>query len=428
MASYCAYFPDENSTLIDEVADCIAHVFNTCGFDMIYLDGSEGMRTTHAVATMKRAIFQRLQGRVLVESSSGAGARGRSIRALGLGTIPCMASIGSPTCTARDLPVTARTNSCPGTWVGGSSPDPTRITRACSPRTWSTSAASAWAGTGRCRCRGSPPDRSRPTRGSRSSSRCSAITNNCAWGSTSVRASGSAARSWRSVPSAAGRPGRLAAAPADYLPHKVTSLSDGSEQWTIQNRYAAQPLKLRIEALYACRPYDAPEAVLLTDFADPAAFDVRAAAAHVTHDLTTSTEQVRVGTQSAVLTARNATTTRQGAWTKVGQVFTPPLDMSACSALGVWIFGDGKGELLNFQLNNTREYYTGWDDHYVDVNFTGWRYYELLLRNEMPNAIRITCGRMAGPAKWDGRRFSAIASAASIFTTTTCRRRRKSAA
>ena len=72
MASYCAYFPDENSTLVDEVADCIAHTFNTCGFDMIYLDGSEGMRTTHAVATMKRAIFQRLHGRVLVESSSGA--------------------------------------------------------------------------------------------------------------------------------------------------------------------------------------------------------------------------------------------------------------------------------------------------------------------------------------------------------------------
>ena len=39
---------------------------------MIYLDGSEGMRTAHAVAKMKRAIFTRLQGRVLVESSSGS--------------------------------------------------------------------------------------------------------------------------------------------------------------------------------------------------------------------------------------------------------------------------------------------------------------------------------------------------------------------
>ena len=54
--------------------------------------------------------------------------------------------------------------------------------------------------------------------------------------------------------------------------------------------------------------------------------------------------------------------------------------MGKCGALGVWICGDGKGELLNFQLNNSREYYTAWDDHYVDVNFTGWRYFELLLR------------------------------------------------
>ena len=57
---------------MDELAECIAKVFNTCGFDMIYLDGSEGMRTAHAVAKMKRAIFTRLKGRVLVESSSGS--------------------------------------------------------------------------------------------------------------------------------------------------------------------------------------------------------------------------------------------------------------------------------------------------------------------------------------------------------------------
>ena len=118
----------------------------------------------------------------------------------------------------------------------------------------------------------------------------------------------------------------------------------------------------------------------MTDFAKPEDFSDRAAAADVTHGLAASAEQVKVGTMSALLTAKNATATRRGAWAKVGRVFTPPLDMSKCGALGVWIYGDGKGELLNFQLNNTREYYTAWDDHYVDVNFTGWRYYELLLR------------------------------------------------
>ena len=72
VATYCSYIPDEESTLVDELAECIAKAFNTCRADMIYLDGSEGMRTAHAVAVMKRAIFTRLKGRVIVESSSGS--------------------------------------------------------------------------------------------------------------------------------------------------------------------------------------------------------------------------------------------------------------------------------------------------------------------------------------------------------------------
>jgi hypothetical protein len=120
--------------------------------------------------------------------------------------------------------------------------------------------------------------------------------------------------------------------------------------------------------------------VLVADFAKPEDFRAREAAAGVTHGLATSAEQVKAGSASASFTAKNATATRRGAWAKAGRVFTPPLDMSKCGALGVWIYGDGKGELLNFQLNNTREDYTAWDDHYVDVNFTGWRYCELLLR------------------------------------------------
>jgi hypothetical protein len=168
--------------------------------------------------------------------------------------------------------------------------------------------------------------------------------------------------------------------PTDYLPHKVTSLADGSRAWTVRNRYAAQPARLRVEALYACQPYDAPQGVLVADFTQPDDFGVRAAAAGVTHGLAASAEQVKAGSVSGLLTANSATATRRGAWAKVGRVFTPPLDMSQCGALGVWVYGDGQGELLNFQLNNTRENYTAWDDHYVDVNFTGWRYHELLLR------------------------------------------------
>ncbi|MBM3334748.1 hypothetical protein FJY63_08810, partial [Candidatus Sumerlaeota bacterium] len=67
---YQSFQPDENSTLVDELADAIAHVFNTCGFDMIYMDGAEGMSGGwYGVARMREAIFRRLKGRVLVEAS-----------------------------------------------------------------------------------------------------------------------------------------------------------------------------------------------------------------------------------------------------------------------------------------------------------------------------------------------------------------------
>ncbi|MCE5241551.1 hypothetical protein LLH23_24060, partial [bacterium] len=168
--------------------------------------------------------------------------------------------------------------------------------------------------------------------------------------------------------------------PTDYAAHRITSLTDGTQGWTTTNRFAAQPAKLRVEALYACAPYDSPDAVVLSDFSRPEDFGVKVTAQGVTQQLTTATQGIRGGATGGCLTAKNATAARRGAWTKLGQVFTPPLNMARCGALGVWVYGDGKGELLNFQLNNCPEYYTAWDDHYVDVNFTGWRYFELLLR------------------------------------------------
>ena len=40
----------------------------------------------------------------------------------------------------------------------------------------------------------------------------------------------------------------------------------------------------------------------------------------------------------------------------------------------VWVHGDGKGEVLNVQLRAANG---GYRDHYIDVDFTGWRYCEL---------------------------------------------------
>ncbi len=40
--------------------------------------------------------------------------------------------------------------------------------------------------------------------------------------------------------------------------------------------------------------------------------------------------------------------------------------------------GDGQGEVLNFQLRSPHHVAGGIADHYVVVDFTGWRYFELI--------------------------------------------------
>ena len=56
------------------------------------------------------------------------------------------------------------------------------------------------------------------------------------------------------------------------------------------------------------------------------------------------------------------------------------MDLNPFDALGVWIHGDGKGELLNLQLTNPTQFWPTFDEHYVKVDFRGWRYFELLSR------------------------------------------------
>ncbi len=381
VASYCCYIPDENSTLVDEVADCIARPFNACRADMIYLDGSEGMRTAHAVATMKHAIFTRLQGRVLVESSSGPWGAWPFHSRVGTWDHPVYGFNRFTDLHCEALARYSADELLPGHmgwWVitgptgdhAGMFPeDMEYFCGKCLGWDWSMSLQGVAVG--------QDPPNARQDEYLAMLGRYERLRLD--------RYFGEKIRAQLRTPHAQfrlgqGDDGNWQLRPTDYLPHKVTSLSDGTADWTVQNRYAAQSAKLRVEALYACQPYDAPESVLVADFADPHAFQDRPSAAGVSHQLTASTEQVQGGATSALLTAKNSGTTRRGAWTKTGRVFSPPLDMRQCGALGVWIYGDGKGELLNFQLNNTREYYTCWDDHYVDVNFTGWRYHELLLR------------------------------------------------
>jgi hypothetical protein len=60
------------------------------------------------------------------------------------------------------------------------------------------------------------------------------------------------------------------------------------------------------------------------------------------------------------------------------ETFSPPLDLGAHQGLGVWVHGDGKGQVLNFQLRCPDHVVAGIGEHYVPIDFSGWRYFELI--------------------------------------------------
>lgn len=189
--------------------------------------------------------------------------------------------------------------------------------------------------------------------------------------------------------------------PVRYAKHKVEGLGSPSSRWTVTNDFAPQPARLRIEALMSAGPYDAPDNVTLADFGDTKGFSVKNSAPGITMEMQTSTDIARHGTMSGLITASRATaddSVKRGesegppfyehgfraapsddaSWAMMGTRFAPTLDLTAHRAFGVWVHGDGKGEVVNFQTASPHHVSGGLGDHYVVVDFAGWRYFELI--------------------------------------------------
>jgi len=175
-----------------------------------------------------------------------------------------------------------------------------------------------------------------------------------------------------------GLPGSWHFAPVDYAKHRVDDAAGPSSTWRSANKFDRQPLRLRIEALMAASGYDAPGNVVLADFQSPADFPERASQSGVTAELKPSNDVVKVGPASGCLTASSTHPVPTAAWTKLGKRFSPPLNLSGQQALGLWVHGDGQGEVLNVQIRSPEHIVGGIGDHYIPIDFTGWRYFELI--------------------------------------------------
>jgi hypothetical protein len=376
---WAVFFPDMNTTLVDELAERIAHVFNSCDFDMIYQDGAEvSPDGWHGVAKMREAIFSRLKGRVRVEASTWNYHSWPFHSCLGAWDHPQWAYKRFTDIHVQNLQTVREASLLPyqmGWWViKGPSVD----FRGMFPDEMEYFCVKSLAWDAPLSLQGVSPGPHPPN--ARQEEYLTML------GQYErlrlARYFPESVKEKLRVPGAEfhlvrGADDRWEFIPMRYATHKVTELENGISSWTVENPFSPQPVKLRIEALYSCLPYDAEGTTVI---ATPEEFRLAQAAEGVECAITPSTEPVKVGRSSACFTARNGTKGRCGAWARAMKGFSPPMDMSKYGAIGVWIYGDGKGELLNLQLRHPRYHYFADDEHYVDVDFEGWRYFELLLR------------------------------------------------
>jgi hypothetical protein len=379
---YIAFYPEPGSPLADELADRIANVFNTCQCDQIYFDGSEGMLSRYGVDFMRQAIFKRLHGEVLAEASewgahswwfhSRLGAwdhpvwaakrfhdlhiasaarfrdsdliepqmgwwapRGPSAQARGhfldemeyfgaknLGLDAAM-SIQGVNVSRQPLPFHVEKQFTVLGWY-----EQLRLARYFDTQTVARVAVPG----DEFRLRQEPDG---------------------AWKFTPVKMSA----------------------------HRISALGNGSERWTCRNPFAEQPVAARLEALYSVASYDNPKRVCVTEFADLSAFRQTTSSPSVSLQVDAAAGETRGGERNLRVRAGNKGAARRGAWAKTTLTFPAPYrNLFGAGALGVWVKGDGKGALLNIQLATPREYMHALSDHYVTLDFAGWRYVELLLR------------------------------------------------
>ena len=168
--------------------------------------------------------------------------------------------------------------------------------------------------------------------------------------------------------------------PVSYQKHKVAGLDHPSSKWKITNEFGTQPARLRLETLMSVKPFNDPSGVVLTDFSGPNEFISEESSNMVKAAVKPSSEKAAQYIRSGQFSASTGEATpREGLYVKMVKIFEPWLDINKNQALGVWIKGDGNGELLNIRIESPKHLSSGArGDHFVKIDFTGWKYFELV--------------------------------------------------
>lgn len=192
--------------------------------------------------------------------------------------------------------------------------------------------------------------------------------------------------------------GRSGFVPTQYTTHKF-SVSDNMDiSVRVTNRFDEQPVQLRIEALMSAAPYDAPENLVLADFGRAGEFTEYKTAENVEADLQWVSSPTMGNDTVGRFRAKNSGSASEGAWALARKRFVPSINITEQAqrdyvegaariepgkgtkwvGMGLWIHGDGLGEVLNCQLRSPLAISPAVGDYYVIIDFLGWRYFKLI--------------------------------------------------
>lgn len=379
---YIAFYPQPDSQLADDLADAIANVYNTVGLDGIYFDGSEGMGSRYGVDTMRWKIFERLRGGGVTEASQWGHNSWWFHSRLGAWDHPVWAMRRNHDAHVKQS-LRFRKADLVQPQLGWWAPrGPTAHARGHFVDEMEYFGAKNLSLDGPMSIQGVSPSR-RPW-----NARIGEMFTILGWyermrlaryfvvDDTSVL--GEPKKDFRLRMN---DHGIWQLIPVNRDQHRVSATDNGSGSWSTENPCGEQIFRARVEALYSVSPAGDAQNSVLADFSDPAAITVQNCAAGVTQELHIEETDVRGGTRNLRIVATNSGNAANGAWTCVGADYPHPYhSMNGGQALGVWVKGDGSGALLNVQLQTPYVYHGAVSEHYIDLDFTGWRYVELLLR------------------------------------------------
>ncbi len=166
--------------------------------------------------------------------------------------------------------------------------------------------------------------------------------------------------------------------PSVYDSHVASGAEPWSLSWVVENPFGQQPVRFRLEALMAAGSYDDPKNIVVADLSEPNQFaGPPRTAAGVTASLMGTPDGAG---QAGISAATNSgQVPRNAAWVRLDRKFEPCLNLKGHEAIGLWVEGDGQGQIIAVRLESPRHVsYGAVADRYIDVDFTGRRQFTLV--------------------------------------------------